>query len=268
MFIDSHSHFDVEAFDADRADALARARAVGVEAQIVPAIERASWQRLADVCAAHPGLYPAYGLHPCYLDRHADEDTEALRGWLAGHDTVAVGECGLDLYDDTLDVERQTRIFIDQLKIARDLDLPVVVHARRAVDQVMKCIRQVGDLRGVVHSFAGSRDQADRLRKLGFVIGVGGPLTYARANRLRTVVATLPAGGFLLETDAPDQPDCDHRGMRNEPANLPRVAVEAAALRGEPLASLAAHTTAAAIALFNLPQSRPLADASGPVNRA
>jgi TatD DNase family protein len=126
------------------------------------------------------------------------------------------------------------------------------VHARRAVEAVIAAIRTVGSLRGVVHSFSGSAEQAAQLHKLGFLLGIGGPVTYQRANRLRGIVAAMPLEQLLLETDAPDQPDANHRGQRNEPAYLAKVLEVVAELRGVPPQVVASATTANAERLFNL----------------
>ncbi len=255
MLFDSHSHFDAAEFDIDRDAALARAHAAGVMRQIVPAVSAAAWPKLRDVCAADAGLHAAYGLHPMYLAEHRPEHLIALRDWIERERPVAVGECGLDFFVEDPDVEQQSLYFDGQLRLARDFDLPVIVHARRAVDQVIAAVRRFGPLRGVVHSFSGSADQAKRLFDLGFLIGLGGPVTYERANRLRTLAAQLPIDHLLLETDAPDQPDSGHRGQRNEPARLTMVCDTIAALRGVEPEIVARATSANAERLFGLTAS-------------
>lgn len=255
VLVDTHCHLDDAEFDADRAAVVDRARRAGVIAQVVPAVDAAGWPKLRDVCAAHAGLHPAYGLHPMFLARHAPADLEALRGWVERERPCAVGECGLDYYVDGLDRDGQQRYFEGQLRIAREFELPVVVHARRAVDQVVAALRGIGGLRGVVHSFGGSAEQARQLWKLGFLLGIGGPVTYERANRLRGLVASMPIECLLLETDAPDQPDAGIRGQRNEPARLAEVLRVVARLRGESEAAVAAATTANARRLFGLPSA-------------
>jgi len=252
MLVDSHSHFDAREFDPDRGAAHARALAAGVAAQVVPAVDAAGWPKLKTVCEELPGLHPAYGLHPMYLDAHRPIHLEELAGWIERESPVAVGECGLDYFVDGLDHEAQQVYFDGQLRLARDFDLPVIVHARRAVDAVVASIRKVGGLRGVVHSFSGSAEQAAQLHKLGFLLGIGGPVTYERANRLRGIVATMPLEQLLLETDSPDQPGAGHRGERNEPAHLVEVLDVVAHLRGIPRDELASITTANARCLFNI----------------
>ena len=253
MLVDSHSHLDAPEFDADRDAVIARARAAGVTRQIVPAVSMAGWETLRELCVAGSGLFPAYGLHPMYLDEHHDAHLQSLRTWIDRERPIAIGECGLDFFVEGLAAERQSVFFDGQLRLARDSGLPVIVHARRAVDQVMAAIRRFGPLRGVVHSFSGSADQAKRLYDLGFMIGLGGRRTIEQANRLRALAATLPIECLLLETDAPDQPDSGHHGQRNEPARLTTVCETIAALRGVETAVIARATSANAERLFGLP---------------
>lgn len=250
--VDSHSHFDVRDFDADRNAALARARAAGVDTQVIPAYVASGWERLREVCAAHEGLHAAYGLHPVYLHEHRAEHLDALPGWIERERPCAVGECGLDWFIDNPDRDRQQAILARHLELAKDCGLPVILHARRAVDDVTAALRRVGGLRGVVHSFAGSVQQAEALFALGFHVGIGGPVTYERASRLRGIVARMPLEFLLLETDSPDQPLHGHRGARNEPAFLVEVLRTVAQLRGESEERLAEATTANAKRLFAL----------------
>jgi len=251
-FVDSHSHIDVDAFDQDRDAVIARARATGVTDQVVPAVTADTWAGLREVCATYPGLHAAYGIHPVYLQGHDASHLRELGDWLARERPVAVGECGLDYFVETLDREQQHTFFDAQLRLAREHDLPVIIHARRAVDAVIASIRRIGGLRGVVHSFSGSEEQANLLLRNGFLLGIGGPVTYERAARLRRVVASVPLDCLLLETDSPDQPDCAHRGQRNEPARLLDVAATVASLRKQPIDHIASATTANAERLFGL----------------
>ena len=219
---------------------------------MVPAVDAAGWPKLKAVCAEFAGAYPAYGLHPMFLASHRQAHLHELRDWIARERPVAVGECGLDHFVQGLDHDAQLHYFDAQLHLAREFDLPVIVHARRAVDAVIAAIRGIGGLRGVVHSFSGSAEQAAQLHKLGFLLGIGGPVTYERANRLRGLVAAMPLDQLLLETDAPDQPGVDQRGERNEPAYLTRVLEVVAELRGMPREAVAAATSANAERLFRL----------------
>lgn len=258
MLVDSHCHLDASELDHDREAVIRRARAAGVQRQIVPAVDAAGWPKLRDICAADVGLYPAYGLHPMFLPSHRDTHLADLHDWIAREHPVAVGECGLDFFVEGLDAEIQQRFFEGQLVLARDFDLPVIVHARRAVDAVIAAIKRIGGsgssqrLRGVVHSFSGSIEQARQLWDLDFFIGLGGPVTYDRAKRLHRLVAEMPLDRLLLETDSPDQPDTEIRGQRNEPARLPFICETIARLRGEEPTAIAAATTRNAERLFGI----------------
>lgn len=247
---DSHCHLDAPEFDLDRTGVILRARAAGVGRQLVPAVDRAGWEKLRGICAGDPGLRPAYGLHPMFLDRHQPVHLDELAQWLEHDRPAAVGECGLDYFVEGLDPQAQRLYFQRQLELAREFDLPVVVHARRAVDEVIASLRRVGGLRGVVHSWSGSEEQARQLFGLGFHLGIGGPVTFDRAQRLRRTVATMPLQWLVLETDAPDQPGAGHRGERNEPGLLGEVLGVVAELRGETPEAVADATMRNAVALF------------------
>ncbi len=250
MFVDSHVHLDAAAFQSDRALVIERAHAAGVHALVVPAVDAASWARIRQLSG--PRIFPAYGLHPMFVDHHAPEDVDALSSWLDFGDAVALGEIGLDFHQDACDQAAQRHYFSVQLQLAQERKLPVIVHARKALEEVILTLRNFSGLRGVVHSFTGSQQQAERLWQMGFYLGIGGTVTYARAQRLRRTVANMPAELLLLESDAPDQPDADHRGQRNEPARVAAIAQCIATLRAEPLAALAATTSANACRLFGL----------------
>lgn len=254
QFIDSHCHLDAPEFDVDRAQVIERAAAMNVIAQIIPAISARTFPDLAALCRGHSDLFAAYGLHPMFLDEHADDDVDQVRAAILRDGAVAVGECGLDFYIEGLDPERQRALFDAQLRLAKELDLPLILHARRAVDEVILKLRRIGGLRGVVHSFSGSEEQARQLFALGFHLGIGGPITYERAQRLRRLVATMPIEHLLLESDAPDQPNASARGARNEPRSIVEVAQTIAGLRNVALEEVAAATTANARRLFRLDQ--------------
>ena len=256
-WFDSHCHLDVVEFDADRNAVLRRARRAGVVGQLVPAIDRAHWQALADLAAAETDLHPAYGLHPMFLGPDSEADLAALPDFLDRHPAAAIGECGLDHFVEGLDHELQLRVFRGHLRVAKERDLPLVIHARRAVDTVISELRRIGGPRGVVHSFSGSPEQAAQLYRLGFCLGLGGPVTHERAQRLRRLVSEMPIEHLLLETDAPDQPPSWRLGQRNEPGELPRIGACIAALRGMAPADLAEATTNNARRLFALRSAAP-----------
>ena len=250
--IDSHCHFDDARFDGDRDRAYQRAREAGVAAQIVPGVQAAWWPRVRRICRQYPGLYPAYGLHPMFVAQHRTQDIDDLENWLQKEKPVAVGECGLDFFIENPARESQYEYFEAQLALAQRYRLPVIIHARRAVEEVVNTLRRYPGLVGVLHSFSGSMQQAMRLIDLGFLMSFGGPLTYPRAKRLRLMAGNLPLRALMLESDSPDQPDTDIRGQRNEPARLARVLQTLAELRKEPLEQIARSTRENAERLFGV----------------
>ena len=248
---DSHAHLDASEFDADRIEVIAAARCADVQDMLVPAVDASSWPALHALCESQAGLHAAYGLHPMYLDRHSENDLRTLESWLRAHSACAIGECGLDFHAAAPDRERQLHFLRCQLQLAREFDLPLVLHARGAFEQVILELHRFGGaLRGVVHSFSGSFEQAKRLWNMGFMTGIGGPVTHERARRLRKLVAGMPLEFLLLETDSPDQPDAAHRGQRNEPARLPEVLRCISQLRDQSESGIAQATTANARRLF------------------
>ena len=254
--IDTHCHLDCPEFDPDRAAVLARARAVGVTDLVIPAITRAGWPGLLDLCAADPGLHPALGLHPVYLDAHDASDLGALERAVADRRPVALGEIGLDFFVAGLDRERQQRLFEAQLVIARDAGLPVLLHVRRAHAEVLAVLGRIRVRGGIAHAFSGGLAEARRYGELGFALGFGGMLTFERSTRLRRLAAALPPAAVVLETDAPDLTVAAHRGERNSPEYLPDVLAALAEVRGEDPAQVAARTSATARAVLGL--ARPL----------
>lgn len=250
MLIDTHCHLDAAEFDADREAVHAAARAAGVETIVVPAVEVTAFARTRETVSRYPGCVAAYGIHPLYVMQAADDDLAALRQWLLVERPVAVGEIGLDLYVADIDPARQEYFFVEQLRLARDFDLPVLLHVRRAVDVVLKQLRRFKVRSGIAHAFNGSRQQADEFIKLGFALGFGGAMTYDGSTRIRELARHLPLEAIVLETDAPDIPPAWLNGGRNTPAELPRIAAVLAELRELPVAELAQRTAANARAVL------------------
>ena len=232
MLIDTHCHLDAAEFNADRGAVLQRARANGVGCIVVPAIGRINFDAVSALCRNNADCRAAYGIHPMYVDGANPDDLDLLRERLLYGDAVAVGEIGLDRFVAPRDDAKQEFYFAEQLKIARDANLPVLMHVRRAVDQVLKHLRQIEVPGGIAHAFNGSRQQAETFIKLGFKLGFGGPMTWQRATRIRELAATLPLEAIVLETDAPDIPPQWIGKGRNESAELVGIARELAALRG------------------------------------
>ena len=257
MWIDSHCHLDAAEFDADRDAVIARARAAGVAQIVVPAVGRENFDEVRLLAHAHGFAY-ALGIHPLYLERATDDDLRHLSDALAEHHgdprLVAVGEIGLDHFVPGLDLARQERFYAAQLKLARQFDLPVILHVRRSADTLLKHLRASPVRGGIAHAFNGSEQQALAFVALGFKLGFGGAMTFERALQIRRLAQTLPAEAIVLETDAPDIPPhwlyrtATERAAgarsRNEPSELPRIAQALAELRGLSLPELAARTSA------------------------
>ena len=241
--IDTHCHLDVPDFDRDRMQVIAGARSVGVAAFVIPGIEAESWPGLLRLCGAEPDLYPALGLHPLFLPRHRPQDLGRLEDLLAAERPVAVGEIGLDFYLPDSDREGQQVLFEAQLELAAAAGLPVLLHVRKAHDQVLKALRRIRVAGGIAHAFNGSLQQARHYIDLGFKLGFGGMLTFERSHKLRALARELPAESLVLETDAPDLTGAAHRGGRNSPEYLPEHLQALASVRGEKPEAVAARTT-------------------------
>ncbi|MFN3593228.1 MAG: TatD family hydrolase [Thiobacillaceae bacterium] len=250
--IDTHCHLDAGEFDADRDAVYARARAAGVAIQVIPAVTAANFDAVAATCRRYPDCLPAWGLHPMYIHVHHRDHLRRLREWIEAWRPVAVGEIGLDLFVRDLDYATQEYYYTEQLKIARDYDLPVLLHCRRANDQILKHLRKLRPRGGIAHAFSGSRQQAEEFIKLGFKLGFGGAFTWPRATRLRALAAELPLEAIVLETDSPDiPPEWVGRG-RNEPGELARIAQVLAELRQISPAEVARQTSANARAVLGM----------------
>lgn len=243
--IDSHCHIDLGLFAANFTEVLAQARQVGVVAQVLPGVSRAGWQRILELCGTEQDLYPAIGLHPMYLQAHQDGDLEALELHAQAGQLLAIGEIGLDYFVRDCDRRAQQRLFEDQIGIAAAAGLPVLLHVRKAHDQVQAILRRCHfGHGGIVHAFSGSLQQADQYLKLGFMISICGTITYDRATKIRAVAAQLPLTTLVLETDSPDIPPAPYHGQSNRPAYLPCIMESLAGLRKESPRLVAQQTTA------------------------
>jgi TatD DNase family protein len=252
---DTHCHLDVEEFDEDRVQVLRDARAAGVRELLVPAIRQATWPALRALCADEPGLYPAIGLHPVFTHEHRDSHIDDLAAAVAASRPTAIGEIGLDYQVEHADRERQRDLLDRQLAIAAEHRLPVVLHVRKAHDDMLGHLRAHDLVGGFCHAFNGSLDQAARYIDLGFCLGFGGMLTFERSTRLRRLATELPLDALVLETDAPDLTVASHRYQRNSPAYLPEVLEVLAGLRNAEPEHMAARTSANAHRVLGLSSS-------------
>jgi TatD DNase family protein len=248
---DTHCHIDVEEFDADRDAVLQRAQAAGVTHMIVPAVHRPGWKFLLEYCRAHTGLYPALGLHPVYLSQHTDDDVRALEHWIETEKPAAVGEIGLDYFVENLDRTRQQQLFEAQLAIARNANLPVVLHSRKAHDPIIQTLKRIRVRGGFAHAFNGSEQQAQHYIDLGFKLGFGGMLTFERSNKIRHLAKVIALEHIVLETDAPDMTVAAHRGERNSPEYLPDCLQALCDIKQLDATTVAQQTTHNAMSILN-----------------
>ena len=252
MFVDSHCHLDFEEFDSDREAVLERANRSGVGELLIPAVTQKTWRRTVDISQSN-GLFFALGLHPLFIDQHQPNHLSELDVAIRHCRPVAVGEIGLDYYDKRLGREKQNAYFSKQLIIAKQHDLPVVVHCRKAHDECIRFLSESDVSGGIIHAFNGSLQQANKYLEMGFVLGFGGMLTFARSRKLRSLVKAIPLQGLVLETDAPDMTVAQHRGQRNSPAYIPLIAEEIAQIRGVSIQEVAEATTQNFYRAMNLP---------------
>ncbi|HEY5718013.1 MAG TPA: TatD family hydrolase [Motiliproteus sp.] len=221
---DTHCHLDFTEFESLRPLLLQQAYQRGVRRLLIPGVTADAWPRLLRLCADESMLLPALGLHPCFLDRHHPQDLDRLAMLLAEQSVVAVGEIGLDLWVDSALLAPQLELLEPQLDLAEQAGLPVLLHVRKAHDQMLARLRRRPKLcGGIVHAFGGSLQQARQYIELGFCLGIGGSITYPRATGLAKVVAGVPVEALVLETDAPDMPLYGFQGQANLPERLPLV---------------------------------------------
>lgn len=238
--IDSHCHLNASDFSEKKAEIVADAAASGIAEMIIPGVTADLWPTLHELCKTFPGLYYAPGLHPLFC--HKENDIKLLATALSSKKAVAIGEIGLDFYEKTVDPKKQQRLFETQLELAEATRLPLLLHVRKAHDQVLATLRRTRFSRGgIVHAFAGSLQQALQYHKLGFCLGAGPTITYSRATRIRRVISEVPLESLVVETDAPYMPLLGKE--IGHPQDLVRVVEELAKLRGLDLLEAADLTT-------------------------
>lgn len=231
--IDSHCHFDFAEFDHARNDILRRCLSLPLAGVIIPGTERSRWPQLQALAHRYPVISYALGLHPYFLGSMQSDDLDALQSCLSDNSEslVALGEIGLDAAVD-VDMSLQTEVFHQQLAIARQYQLPVILHQRKTSHLLLQAL-QGFEFGGVLHGFSGSKALAHGFLDLGFKLGVGGVITYPRANKTRQTVAQLPLDAMVLETDAPDMPVNGFQGQPNSPERLQQILACLTELRPE-----------------------------------
>ncbi|MDP1657905.1 MAG: TatD family hydrolase [Methylotenera sp.] len=225
MLIDTHCHLDAAEFDADRDDVALLALQQEVSIIVVPAVARFNFDSVISLCNHHKHCAYALGIHPMYVDGAAEDDIEVLKKYVEENNPVAIGEIGLDYFVTKTNVGRQSYFFSEQLKIAKQHDLPVILHVRNAIDDVLKYLRRYEVNGGIAHAFNGSFQQAEQFIALGFKLGFGGAMTYSRALKIRELARKLPLEAIVLETDSPDMPpEWVGAKSRNTPLELIKIA--------------------------------------------
>ncbi len=256
MLLDTHCHLDAAEFDSDRLQVIERAQASGVQGLLIPAVEVANFDTVRLLAHSFPQGAYALGIHPMYVERADENALQCLRDALKTHiddpRLIAVGEIGLDFFVPEISSgapkEKQLMIFDAQLKLAKEFDLPVLLHVRRSQDTILKHLRVAGVRGGIAHAFNGSFQQARQFIELGFALGMGGAMTYARALQIRRLATDIELASLVLETDAPDiAPEWMTQSRRNEPSQVKGIAEVMADLRQITVASLIKETGDAAM---------------------
>ena len=253
MLIDSHAHLDDDAFDADREAAIDRAREADIGLILNVGFNEARWATTLALATTQPAIYAVLGLHPHEAQVWDGAVAGRLREHLRHPRAVGLGEIGLDFYRDYAPPDQQRVAFRDQLALAGEYGLPVVLHSRAAEEETVATLAEVGITTGVLHSFSGSREVAERALALGLHISLTGPVSYPKAEHQRDLARLIPLDRLLLETDCPYLAPQARRGKRNEPAFLRFTAEAIATARGVTTEEIIAATTANTIELFGLP---------------
>lgn len=254
MLIDTHSHIYSEDFIHDRDEALQRAYDKGIKKIILPNIDSGSIKHMLDLSNAYPHLcFPLMGLHPTSVDEDYKEELQAIEYWLEKHKFYGIGEIGIDLYWDKKFIEEQKDAFRYQIQLAKKYALPLVIHVRNSFDETYEILKgeQDGSLKGIFHCFSGDEAEAQKIIDLGFLLGIGGVLTF-KNSKLGEVLKAIDIKNLVLETDAPYLSPVPKRGKRNESSFIMYTAQKLAEVYNVPLAHVAEITTANARSLFGI----------------
>ena len=256
MLIDTHCHLDAPEFNVDRDVQVQASIAQGIAAIVVPAVCASNFQTVISLSAQYSQCWYALGWHPMYIDAAKPSDMHALRQLIAlqmnqPNKLVAVGEIGLDFFVTKQNAETQSYFFTEQLNIAREFDLPVILHVRRAIDDVLKHLRRYRVRGGIAHAFNGSLQQAEMFVDMGFKLGFGGAMTYTRALKIRALAQAVGIEAIVLETDAPDiPPEWVGTQGRNSPKELLKIAEILAQLRGVDVTQIIENTSKNSVNIF------------------
>lgn len=250
--IDTHSHIYLPDFDEDRVEVMQRAQDEGVNKILLPNIDQSTIERLHDTEKQFPEMcYAMMGLHPCSVGEHFEEELHAILAWFSQRPYVAIGEIGIDLHWDTTFLENQKAAFLEQVDFAHRENLPIVIHSRKSIDLILDILeaRALPGLRGVFHCFGGDLTQSQRIHDLGFLMGIGGVVTF-KNSKLPEVIAQVDPSDLILETDAPYLTPHPHRGKRNESVYVSLVANKLSEVLDMTPGEVASITTSNAERLF------------------
>lgn len=257
--IDTHCHFDFSPFRDDPMQALAQAKQAGITQMVIPSVGQANWGAIQELCLSDPMLYYGLGIHPFFSADHPVDVSEQLNIALASAmsspktQCVAVGECGLDFAITSVDRAQQIDWLQAQCQLAHHYQLPVILHCRKAFPELLRTLKaQSLPQGGVYHGFSGSYQQAVQLLDIGIKIGVGGTITYARAQKTRETIRQLPLSAMVLETDAPDMPVYGFQGQPNRPERLTYIVQSIAEIRKDSISDIIDTTTETAKTLFKI----------------
>ncbi|HEX3721992.1 MAG TPA: TatD family hydrolase [Nitrolancea sp.] len=251
--VDTHCHLDLDMFDEDRKLVIDRARVAGVDQMILIGFAPKRWESCGALCRQHTGLYLAVGLHPTQAEEYDVILEQELRETARSEKAVAIGETGLDYHWKTDNSAKQRDVFARQIALAKELELPFIVHQRDAQDDALDILQATEPPhRGVMHCFTGDQQYANRCLDLGMHIGVGGAVTFRKLKALHEAVRSIPSDRLLIETDAPYMTPSPHRGERNEPAYVRFILEKVAQVRDSSPQELAEATTRNAEQLFGL----------------
>jgi len=253
QFIDTHCHLDFDEFKGGLQNHVYRANQLGIHGFVVPGITSKQSEALLSFKQHNSGVYIAFGLHPYFMADHQDGDFEQLKRLAIEHreQLVAIGECGIDA--SIADIEKQQVLFAKHIQLANELSLPLIVHHRQSHHLIMQAFKQVQPKwGGVIHAFSGSLQQAQAYIKQGFKLGVGGTITYERANKTKQALAQVPLDSLVLETDAPSMPLAGYQGQMNLPERLKAVFDCLVAIRSESESEIAKQVYASSCSLFKI----------------
>lgn len=251
-YIDTHAHIYHEDFTADRLDMLQRCDDQGISKIFMPNVDHTSIDGMLELESRAPGrCFSMMGLHPCSVKKDFEKELYLVEEWLSKRRFAAVGEIGTDLYWDKTFFDHQKEAFMIQVGWAKKYNMPLVIHCRESIDQTIELVErlQEGNLTGIFHCFSGTTDQATRITKLGFLLGIGGVITFKNGG-LDKVLPEIDLQHIVLETDSPYLAPVPHRGKRNEPSYIPLVAKRIAELKNCTVDDVQEITTGNALKLF------------------